>query len=221
MFDHDKAIEAAWKKAERIEKEMETKRKKQRRVLAVTSIIAVACVLGLIGWRSMNRLKPDNTDSGKNITHITNHPTGIIEGPQNTLSVTSIPINTEAVRPKPIYVRSDKEEEGSKAESDDDLTPGDIKIGSQSLQKVLDDTRDNNIFFEIEIWFCVSGVSDSDWKRVAEKETEHIKEQGIYVERVNAASVDVVISKEQLVGLAEPEDCAYWILWSGVTQEER
>ena len=90
MFDHDKAIKAAWKKAERIEKAMEAKRKKQRRFFAVTSIIAVACVLGLIGWRSMNRLKPDNTDSGKNITHITKQPTESISNPQQN-QPTSVP----------------------------------------------------------------------------------------------------------------------------------
>jgi hypothetical protein len=79
----------------------------------------------------------------------------------------------------------------------------------------VDDTRDDNLFFEIEIRFCVMGsLSDNNWKRLVEKETAHIKEQGIYVERVNDASVDVVISKEQLVCLETPEDCAYWIIWS-------
>ena len=43
MFDHDKAIEAAWKKAEQIEKETVAKRKKQRRFFAVTGMIVAAC----------------------------------------------------------------------------------------------------------------------------------------------------------------------------------
>lgn len=64
MFDHDKAIEAAWKKAGRIKKEMERKRKKRKRFFAVTSIIVV-CVLGLISWKSTNRLKPDINKDNK------------------------------------------------------------------------------------------------------------------------------------------------------------
>lgn len=217
MFDHDKAIEAAWKKAKRIEKEMEAKRKKQRRVFAVTSIIAVACVLGLIGWRSVNRLKPDNTDSGKNTTHITKQPTESIPNPQQN-QPTSVPTHlpgtvVEIERPSNIYV-VDKDETAVWCE-EINAGLGEIEIWSQSLQRVLDKTGDEKIYYPVEIRFCFPNEVTQDRRKIlTDGEVLRIREQGIYVEKENEEGIDVLINKEQLEGLKPSDVCGYLLGWT-------
>ena len=209
MRDHDEVVKSILRKTEQYKKKQQEKKRGRKKVLCTTAgIIAIITVASI----AFGMMRPQwNGENAKTTTTPSVIDLGVSE---NTPSVTSIPVNSEAVRPEYIYIRTEHSEE-SNAEVGDDLTPGDIKIGSQSLQKVMDDTRDNNLFFEIEICFCVLGnISDSNFKELSEKETAHIKEQGIYVERVNDGSVDVVISKEQLVCLEKPEDCAYWIIWS-------
>lgn len=214
MRDHDEVVKNILRKTEQYEKERREKKCGRKKVLRATAGILVVFAVAFTAFVVMKHQLHEENGINETVPSITSHPTGVIGISENIPSVTSIPVNSEAVRPEHIYIRAEQSEE-SYDEAGDDLTPGDIKIGSQSLQKVVDDTRDDNLFFEIEIRFCVMGsLSDNNWKRLVEKETAHIKEQGIYVERVNDGSVDVVISKEQLVYLEKPEDCAYWIIWS-------
>ncbi len=214
MRDHDEVVKNILRKTEQYEKERREKKCGRKKILRATAGILAVFAVAFTTFVVMKYQLNKENGINETVPSITSYPTGVIGISENIPSVTSIPVNSEAVRPEHIYIRAEQSEE-SYAEAGDDLTPGDIKIGSQSLQKVVDDTRDDNLFFEIEIRFCVMGsLSDNNWKRLVEKETAHIKEQGIYVERVNDGSVDVVISKEQLVCLEKPEDCAYWIIWS-------
>lgn len=214
MRDHDEVVKNILRKTEQYEKERREKKCGRKKILRATAGMLVVFAVAFTTFVVMKHQLHEENGINETVPSITSHPTGVIGISENIPSVTSIPVNSEAVRPEHIYIRAEQSEE-SYDEAGDNLTPGDIKIGSQSLQKVVDDTRDDNLFFEIEIRFCVMGsLSDNNWKRLVEKETAHIKEQGIYVERVNDGSVDVVISKEQLVCLEKPEDCAYWIIWS-------
>ena len=214
MRDHDEVVKSILRKTEQYEKERYEKKCGRKKILRATAGILAVFAVAFTTFVVMKYQLNEENGINETVPSTTSHPTGGIEISNNIPSVTSIPVNSEAVRPEHIYIRAELSEE-SYEEAGDDLIPGDIKIGSQSLQKVVDDTRDDNLFFEIEIGFCVMGsLSDNNWKRLVEKETAHIKEQGVYVEKVNDASVDVVISKEQLVCLETPEDCAYWIIWS-------
>lgn len=214
MRDHDEVVKSILRKTEQYEKERYERKCGRKKILRATAGILAVFAVAFTTFVVMKYQLNEENGINETVPSITSHPTGVIGISENIPSVTSIPVNSGAVRPEHIYIRAELPEE-SYEEAGDDLTPGDIKIGSQSLQKVVDDTRDDNLFFEIEIRFCVMGsLSDNNWKRLVEKETAHIKEQGVYVEKVNDASVDVVISKEQLVCLETPEDCAYWIIWS-------
>lgn len=214
MRDHDEVVKSILRKTEQYEKERYEKKCGRKKILRITAEMLAVFAVAFTTFVVMKYQLNEENGINETVPSITSHPTGVIGISENIPSVTSIPVNSGAVRPEHIYIRAELPEE-SYEEAGDDLTPGDIKIGSQSLQKVVDDTRDDNLFFEIEIRFCVMGsLSDNNWKRLVEKETAHIKEQGVYVEKVNDASVDVVISKEQLVCLETPEDCAYWIIWS-------
>jgi len=214
MRDHDEVVKNILRKTEQYEKERREKKCGRKKILRATAGILAVFAVAFTTFVVMKYQLNEENGINETVPSITSHPTGVIGISENIPSVTSIPVNSEAVRPEHIYIRAEQSEE-SYDEAGDNLTPGDIKIGSQSLQKVVDDTRDDNLFFEIEIRFCVMGsLSDNNWKRLVEKETAHIKEQGVYVEKVKDASVDVVISKEQLVCLETPEDCAYWIIWS-------
>lgn len=214
MRDHDEVVKNILRKTEQYEKERREKKCGRKKILRATAGILAVFAVAFTTFVVMKYQLNEENGINETVPSITSYPTGVIGISENIPSVTSIPVNSEAVRPEHIYIRAEQSEE-SYDEAGDNLTPGDIKIGSQSLQKVVDDTRDDNLFFEIEIRFCVMGsLSDNNWKRLVEKETAHIKEQGVYVEKVKDASVDVVISKEQLVCLETPEDCAYWIIWS-------
>lgn len=214
MRDHDEVVKSILRKTEQYEKERYEKKCGRKKILRATAGILAVFAVAFTTFVVMKYQLNEENGINETVPSITSHPTGVIGISENIPSVTSIPVNSEAVRPEHIYIRAEQSEE-SYDEAGDDMIPGDIKIGSQSLQKVVDDTRDDNLFFEIEIRFCGKGsLADNNWKRLVEKETAHIKEQGVYVEKVNDASVDVVISKEQLVCLETPEDCAYWIIWS-------
>lgn len=217
MFDHDKAIEAAWKKAEQIEKETVAKRKKQRRFFAVTGMIVAACVLGLIVWKSMNRLKPDNTDSGKQTTHITKQPTEIISNPQQN-QATSTPTRwpegvVEIERPGNIYVVGKEEKvvlsEGIYA------SPGEIVIESQSLQETLDAAGDEEIYYPVQIHLCFPGeVTQERLRSLIDNEVNRLRDQGIYVDEIENERIDVLINKTQLEGLQPSDVCGYLLGWT-------
>ena len=210
MLDHDKAIEIAWEKAERIEKEMEVKKSKKRRLFTAMSIFVVACVLGLIGWKGVNKLKP-----GKNTTNDSRQPTGTELNSmqyQPTSIPGGLPGTVEIARPTNIFV-VDKSEVVSPEEIKAD--PGDIVIGSQTLKKVLDEAGEEGVYYPVEIRFCLQTEATRDfWNAVVESEVFRIRNQGIFVERVHEDGVDILISKNQLDGLLPSDVCGYILGWT-------
>lgn len=212
MLDHDKAIEIAWEKAERIEKEMEVKKSKERRFFTAMSIFVVVCVLGLIGWKGVNKLKP-----GKNTTNDSRQPTGTeLNSMQN--QPTSVPTHlpgtvVEIERPSNIYV-VDKDETAVWCE-EINAGLGEIEIWSQSLQRVLDKTGDEKIYYPVEIRFCFPNEVTQDRRKIlTDGEVLRIREQGIYVEKENEEGIDVLINKEQLEGLKPSDVCGYLLGWT-------
>ncbi len=217
MLDHDKAIENAWKKAERIEKEMEVKRKKRKKFLVATGMIAAACVLGLIGWKNVRQLKPDKNVSGKNNTLITMQPTENLLNPQQnqpTSTPTRLPKGViEVERPSNIFIM-DKEGPAVLLE-EINAGPGEIVIGSQSLQKALDETGDEEIYYPVEIRFCFQKEVTQDCrKELIDSEVLRIRNQGVYIEKMNEEGVDVLVSKKQIEGLQQPDICGYLLGWT-------
>lgn len=211
MLDHDKAIEIAWKKAERIEKEMEVKKRRKRILFIVISMLVLTCMLGLIGWKSVNQLKPS-----KNITNENKQPTGNEIDPMLNQLITKPTIlpgtAVEIARPTNIFAVDESEIVSSE---EINAAPGDIVIGNQALKNVLVEAGEEGIFYPVAIRFCLPKDATRDyWNTVIESEVARIRNQGIFVEKIREDGVDVLISKNQLECLLPSDICGYFLGWT-------
>ncbi|MBQ1852364.1 MAG: hypothetical protein II134_00840 [Lachnospiraceae bacterium] len=212
MRDHDEVVKNILRKTEQYEKERREKKCGRKKILRATAGIlavftVVIVVFGVIRahWNGENEIK-------KSVPSVTNHPTVTSEALNSIPRTTETP-DVKSPRPSNLYMNIPTEEIALLEDGEDEPDMSEIKMTSISLQRAIEETQAEDVYFPVRISLFVEGhlIEDSS---IVDSEIVWLEKQGIFVDNKDSSGVDVLINKKQIEELRPSDICGYLLGWT-------
>lgn len=216
MRDHDEVVKSILRKTEQYEKERYEKKCGRKKILRITAemlaVFTVAIVVfGVIRthWNGENEIK-------KSVPSVTNHPTVTSEALNSIPRTTETP-DVKSPRPSNLYMYIPAEGKASLAEGQDEPDTSEVKIASISLQRAIEETQAENVYFPVHISLFAEGhlIEDSS---IVDSEIVWLEKQGIFVDSKDSSGVNVLINKKQIEELWPSDICGYLLGWTEISE---
>lgn len=216
MRDHDEVVKNILRKTEQYEKERREKKCGRKKILRATAGIlavftVVIVVFGVIRahWNGENEIK-------KSVPSVTNHPTVTSEALNSIPRTTETP-DVKSPRPSNLYMNIPTEEIALLEDGEDEPDMSEIKMTSISLQRAIEETQAEDVYFPVRISLFVEGhlIEDSS---IVDSEIVWLEKQGIFVDNKDSSGVDVLINKKQIEELRPSDICGYLLRWTEISE---
>ncbi|MBR4794681.1 MAG: hypothetical protein IK038_13740 [Bacteroidaceae bacterium] len=216
MRDHDEVVKNILRKTEQYEKERYEKKFGRKKILRITAgmlavFTVVIVVLGVIRthWNGENEIK-------KSVPSVTNHPTVTSEALNSIPRTTETP-DVKSPRPSNLYMNIPAEEKALLEEGQDEPDTSEVKIASISLQRAIEETQAEDVYFPVHISLFAEGhlIEDSS---IVDSEIVWLEKQGIFVDTEDSSGVNVLINKKQIEELRPSDICGYLLRWTEISE---
>lgn len=216
MRDHDEVVKNILRKTEQYEKERYEKKFGRKKILRATAgILAVfAVVIVVFGvirahWNGENEIK-------KSVPSVTNHPTVTSEALNSIPRITETP-DVKSPRPSNLYMNIPTEEIALLGEEQDEPDTSEVKMASISLQRAIEETQAEDVYFPVHISLFAEGhlIEDSS---IVDSEIVWLEKQGIFVDSKDSSGVNVLINKKQIEELRPSDICGYLLRWTEISE---
>lgn len=216
MRDHDEVVKNILRKTEQYEKERREKKCGRKKILRATAGIlavftVVIVVFGVIRahWNGENEIK-------KSVPSVTNHPTVTSEALNSIPRTTETP-DVKSPRPSNLYMNIPTEEIALLEDGEDEPDMSEIKMTSISLQRAIEETQAEDVYFPVHISLFAEGhlIEDSS---IVDSEIVWLEKQGIFVDSKDSSGVNVLINKKQIEELRPSDICGYLLRWTEISE---
>ena len=216
MRDHDEVVKNILRKTEQYEKERREKKCGRKKILRATAGIlavftVVIVVFGVIRahWNGENEIK-------KSVPSVTNHPTVTSEALNSIPRTTETP-DVKSPRPSNLYMNIPTEEIALLEDGEDEPDTSEVKMASISLQRAIEETQAEDVYFPVHISLFAEGqlIEDSS---IVDSEIVWLEKQGIFVDNKDSSGVDVLINKKQIEELRPSDICGYLLRWTEISE---
>lgn len=216
MRDHDEVVKNILRKTEQYEKERREKKCGRKKILRATAGIlavftVVIVVFGVIRahWNGENEIK-------KSVPSVTNHPTVTSEALNSIPRTTETP-DVKSPRPSNLYMNIPTEEIALLGDEEDEPDTSEVKMTSISLQRAIEETQAEDVYFPVHISLFAEGhlIEDSS---IVDSEIVWLEKQGIFVDSKDSSGVNVLINKKQIEELRPSDICGYLLRWTEISE---
>lgn len=212
--DHDEVAKSILRKTEQYEKERHEKKCGRKKFFCITAGILAAFTIAIVvfgmirtHWNGENEIK-------KSVPSVTNHPTVTSEALNSIPRTTETP-DVKIPRPSNLYMNIPTEEKALLGEGQDEPDTSEVKMASISLQRAIEETQAEDVYFPVHISLFAEGhlIEDSS---IVDSEIVWLEKQGIFVDSEDSSGVNVLINKKQIEELRPSDICGYLLRWTEI-----